>query len=68
MSGLNNAWKGVRKVSKIATYTEPVMLPHLKMFRTSIHPTDKDVDPKQEDEAPADGLQALKSTSAAISI
>jgi hypothetical protein len=62
MSGLNNAWKGVRKVSTIATYTDPLMLSHLKIFKTSIYPTDKDVDPKQEDEAPAEGLQALKST------
>jgi hypothetical protein len=68
MSGLNNVWKGVKKVSTIASSIGSFKLPHLKMFKTSILPTDRDVDPKQEGEAPSEGPHDLNSTSAAISM
>jgi hypothetical protein len=55
--GLRNAWTGVSKISQLATSINSSMLQtRLRMFNTSVHPTDKDVDPEQEDEAPSDGL------------
>jgi hypothetical protein len=68
-SGLKIAWRGgVRKVSQLATSINSSMLqPHLRLFHTSVHPTDKDDDAKQEDEAPAQGLHGLKGTSAPLS-
>jgi hypothetical protein len=59
MSGLKMTWKGVTKVSKIATSVGSLMLPHFKTFKTSIHPTDRDDDPEQEDEASSEGLHGL---------
>jgi hypothetical protein len=67
-NGLKNAWRGVRKVRELAPSINSSMLqPHLRMFNTLIHPMDKDLVPKHENEAPAGRLHGLESTSAAIS-
>jgi hypothetical protein len=67
-TGLKNAWRGVRMVSELAPTIKSSMLPRLRMFNTFIHPVDKDLVPKQENEAPAGRLHGLEScTSAAIS-
>jgi hypothetical protein len=59
--GLKNAWRVVRKISQLATsISSSILRPHLRMLNTPVHPTDKDVDPKQEDEAPAQGLHGLR--------
>jgi hypothetical protein len=42
-------------------------LPQFRMFTTSIHPIDMDVDPKQENEAATGRSHDLESTSAATS-
>jgi hypothetical protein len=66
-NGLKNTWRGVRKFSEVASSINPSRLHH-RMFNTSVHPTDKDVDPVQEDEAPSDGLHGLESTAAPLSM
>jgi hypothetical protein len=66
-SGFKNAFKCVREVSKIAASANLSMLSHLKLFKTFIHPDDKDADPKQEEEASVARLHDLKNTSAATS-
>jgi hypothetical protein len=64
MSGCSNAWRIVTKVSELATSIDPTTLPHLRIFKASIHPLGKDVHPKQDEQAAAEGLHGLKSTAA----
>jgi hypothetical protein len=66
-TGVKNAFGFVRAICRIATSTSPVMLPHWKIFKTLIHPVDKDAGHKPAEQAPAEQLHDMNSTSAATS-